>query len=154
MKMRVIRQWVTRLLTSLLPMVHFASFHFPLSLLTSIACVDGGRVVAQTPDGIRVAIPNPLREAPAAETTPSKGSYASALKAKPIDWHLEFSIEGHSIPLDTTIYGAIHQHEARKSSNPAQYLTSIWTGVYTIKFKKVPGPAPPSDGKPGAFCPA
>lgn len=107
---------------------------------------DGGKVVAQTPDGTRVATPNPLREAPAAEATPSKGSYASALKTKPTDWHLEFSIEGHPILLDATIYGATHQHEARKATNPAPYLASIWTGVYTIKFKKVPGPAPLSDG--------
>lgn len=72
---------------------------------------------------------------------PVRGSYAAALKAKPTDWHLEFSMDDQPLPLDLTIYGAIHQHEMRKKSGPAP-LSMIWQGVYTIKFKKVSGPAP------------
>jgi E3 ubiquitin-protein ligase TRIP12 len=102
--------------------------------------------VAQTPDGTRVATPNPMRDGPAADSMPAaKASYASAVRSKPNDWHLEFSIEGHSLPLETTVYGAIHQHEARRSSKPSLYLSTIWSGVYTIRFKKVPGPAPLPD---------
>jgi hypothetical protein len=98
--------------------------------------------VAQTPDGTRVATPNPMRDGPAADSMPSaKASYASAAKTKPNDWHLEFSIEGHTLPLETTVYGAIHQHEARRSAKPSFYLSTIWSGVYTIKFKKASGPA-------------
>lgn len=103
--------------------------------------VDGDKVVAQTPEGTRVATPNPQRDA-ASDAAAARGSYASALKAKPVDWHLEFSLEGHPISLETTVYGAIHQHEARKSSKPAPNLAAIWSSLYTIKFKKVPGPAP------------
>ena len=73
-----------------------------------------------------------------------KGSYASALKAKQTDWHLEFSMDDHPLPLDLTIYGAIHQHELRKKkagSSSALPPHLLWQGVYTIKFKKVSGPA-------------
>jgi E3 ubiquitin-protein ligase TRIP12 len=111
--------------------------------VTHHSFADGNKVVAQTPEGTRVATPTPLRDNSASGLNgPAKSSYASALKAKPTDWHLEFSIEGHPIPLETTIYGAIHQHEARKSCKPSFYLSQIWSSVYTIKFKKVPGPAP------------
>jgi E3 ubiquitin-protein ligase TRIP12 len=75
-----------------------------------------------------------------------RASYAAALKAKPTDWHLQFSMDDQVLPLDLTIYGAIHQHEIRKKSNAAA-LNMIWQGIYTIKYKKVPGPAPTSESK-------
>lgn len=50
------------------------------------------------------------------------------------------------LPLDLTIYGAIHQHEMRKKTG-ATPPSMIWQGVYTIKFKKVSGPAPSADSK-------
>lgn len=116
--------------------------------------VDGTKVEAQTPDGTRVATPNP---GPAPERPPggpspsSRFSYASALKSKPTDWHLEFSMDGHVLPLDTTIYGAVHHHEARRaaasgsnsgSSVPSLSAPSLWQGVYTVKYRKVSGPPP------------
>ncbi|KAI9573982.1 hypothetical protein HD554DRAFT_2202087 [Boletus coccyginus] len=70
-----------------------------------------------------------------------KSSYAAALKAKPTDWHLEFRMDDHLLPLDLTIYGAIHQHEMRKKVG-ALPSSAMWQGVYTIKFKKVSGPPP------------
>lgn len=54
-------------------------------------------------------------------------------------------MDDHKLPLDLTIYGAIHQHELRKKSGPALAPSMIWQGVYTIKFKKVSGPAPASE---------
>ncbi|KAJ3494852.1 hypothetical protein NLJ89_g10725 [Agrocybe chaxingu] len=106
---------------------------------------DGTKVEAQTPDGTRVATPNAASKdgllAMARNSLSSRGSYAAALKAKPTDWHLEFSMDDHILPLDLTIYGAIHQHEMRKKTG-ATPLNMIWQGIYTIKFKKVTGPAP------------
>lgn len=75
----------------------------------------------------------------------SRASYAAALKAKPTDWHLEFSMDDQILPLDLTIYGAIHQHEMRKKIG-ATPLNMIWQGMYTIKFKKISGPIPASEG--------
>jgi E3 ubiquitin-protein ligase TRIP12 len=75
----------------------------------------------------------------------SRSSYAAALKAKPTDWHLEFSMDDQILPLDLTIYGAIHQHEMRKKTG-AMPLNMIWQGMYTIKFKKISGPIPSSEG--------
>ncbi|KAG6890023.1 hypothetical protein C0992_003368 [Termitomyces sp. T32_za158] len=112
---------------------------------------DGSKIEAQTPDGTRVATPNLNLSAKdpslpfimrAPQTT--KASYAAALKAKPSDWHLEFSMDDHVLPLDLTIYGAIHQHEMRKKTS-ASPPSMIWQGIYTIKFKKVHGPATASD---------
>ena len=105
---------------------------------------DGSKVVAQTPEGTRVATPNPAKGSPSAArgSAASKGSYAAALKAKPSDWHLEFYVDDQKLPLELTIYGAIHQHEARKKkAGNVTPPSMIWQNVYTVKFKKVPGPA-------------
>ncbi|KAH9479473.1 E3 ubiquitin-protein ligase UPL3 [Psilocybe cubensis] len=110
---------------------------------------EGGKVEAQTPEGTRVATPNAAKESLSGMTRNSistRGSYAAALKAKPTDWHLEFSMDDHILPLDLTIYGAIHQHEMRKKTG-ATPLNMIWQGVYTIKFKKVSGPAPTPEAR-------
>ncbi|KAI3602651.1 ubiquitin-protein ligase [Moniliophthora roreri] len=120
------------------------SFIFiPLGTDGDVLSADGSKVEAQTPDGTRVATPA-QRDGPSASSTgrlesSSRPSYAAALKQKPSDWHLEFAMDDHILPLDLTIYGAIHQHEMRKKSGPLQ-PSMLWQGVYTIKFKKVPGP--------------
>ncbi|KAG8976344.1 Ubiquitin fusion degradation protein 4, partial [Tulasnella sp. 427] len=101
---------------------------------------DGQRVEAQTPEGTRVATPNPATTAPPS-LLPPKTSYATALKAKPTDWHLEFFMDDHPLPLDMTIYGAVHQNLMRKDSTAASLIT-LWNNAYTVKFKKVPGPVP------------
>lgn len=110
---------------------------------------DGSKVEAQTPDGTRVATPNPPKDAAStlsALTTASKLSYASAVRARPVDWHLEFTMDDHALPLDMTIYGAVHQHELRKSNGSPMPLNLVWQGVYTVQYKKVPGPAPTPEG--------
>lgn len=112
---------------------------------------DGSKVEAQTPDGTRVATPSmSARDGPSSSprnALSTRASYAAALKTKPTDWHLEFSMDEHTLPLDLTIYGAIHQHEMRKKTG-ALPPSMIWQGVYTIKFKKVAGPLPLPDCKP------
>ncbi|KAI0352109.1 hypothetical protein OH77DRAFT_1428880 [Trametes cingulata] len=114
---------------------------------------DGSKVEAQTPDGTHVPTPGSARGLPSSTPTPRtstpKTSYAAALKAKPSDWHLEFSMDDHKLPLDLTVYGAIHQHEMRKhKASGSPFLPSmIWQGIYSIKFKKVPGPLPSSDAR-------
>ncbi|KAF5361746.1 hypothetical protein D9756_002251 [Leucocoprinus leucothites] len=111
---------------------------------------DGSRIEAQTPDGTRVATPSStVRDGQATPTRSSRNtrtSYAAALKAKPTDWHLEFSMDDHMLPLDLTIYGAIHQHEMRKKSGSLP-PSMLWQGVYTVKYKKVPGPQPSSEAR-------
>jgi len=47
-------------------------------------------------------------------------------------------MDDQPLPLDLTIYGAIHQHERRKESPTPTSM--LWQGVYTVKFKKAPGP--------------
>jgi E3 ubiquitin-protein ligase TRIP12 len=89
-----------------------------------------------------------VRTSPAAARSVSAGkaSYAAALKAKPTDWHLEFEMDDNVLPLDLTIYGAIHQHQIRKTGNSSVSPTLIWQGIHTIKFRKVVGPVPGPEG--------
>ena len=113
--------------------------------------LDDGRIEAQTPDGTRIATPNSSKggiphTSSVRQGNVQKSSYAAALKAKPIDWHLEFWMDDHLLPLDLTIYGAIHQHEMRKKVG-ALPSSAMWQGVYTVKFKKVSGPPPSQECK-------
>lgn len=123
---------------------------------------DGSKVEAKTPDGTRVATPiNELsKSAPAAHTpsalnptsssytpSPGKTSYSSALQKKPTDWHLEFEMEGVPISLNSTIYSAIHHHELQRQQNSGESASAaapryIWSNTYTVKYRKVTGPAP------------
>lgn len=85
---------------------------------------------------------------PAAKATASsssgKISYANALQKKPVDWHLQFEMDGEKLSLKSTIYSAIHKHEMRnKSTNGAASAgRHIWANTYTVKYRKVPGPSP------------
>lgn len=117
----------------------------------TLSVVEGGsKIEAQTPDGTRIATPNSVLDGPsvslpaARQALTNRTSYAAALKAKPSDWHLQFSMDDHTLPLDLTIYGAMHQHEMRKTSGPLP-PGLIWQGVYTVKFKKVNGPLPTTE---------
>lgn len=119
----------------------------PFPVIISLRCIDGGGVEAQTPDGTRVATPNTSKDASSSRSAiASKASYATALKAKPTDWHLEFSMDDHVLPLDLTIYGAIHQHEMRKKAG-VQPSSSMWQGIHTVKFRKLSGPPPGQEGR-------
>ncbi|KAF8449163.1 hypothetical protein L210DRAFT_3609574 [Boletus edulis BED1] len=117
---------------------------------------DDGRIEAQTPDGTRIATPNSSKGgvpslSSVRQGNAQKSSYAAALKAKPTDWHLQFWMDDHLLPLDLTIYGAIHQHETRKKigSLPS---SAMWQGVYTVKFKKVSGPPPSQEARSEAVA--
>jgi E3 ubiquitin-protein ligase TRIP12 len=54
------------------------------------------------------------------------------------------------LPLDLTIYGAIHQHEMRNQAGALPH-SLIWQGVYTVKFRKVTGPPPSTESDDAAF---
>ncbi|EIW79108.1 hypothetical protein CONPUDRAFT_59237 [Coniophora puteana RWD-64-598 SS2] len=115
----------------------------PTEKTVSVAVADDGtKVVAQTPDGTRVATPSSIAPFSSSRSAgAAMSSYAAALKSKPSDWHLEFTMDDQVLPLDLTIYGAIHQHELRsKSGNVSS--SALWQGLHTVKFKKVPGPPP------------
>lgn len=108
---------------------------------------DGSRVEAQTPDGTRIATPNQAASSSNANagsaSTPSRSSYAGAVKTAPVDWHLEFSINGQVLSLEDTVYGAVHKY-AKASPSPL----NAFNIPVTFKFRKVEGPAsvkPPVD---------
>ncbi|KIX97578.1 uncharacterized protein Z520_06355 [Fonsecaea multimorphosa CBS 102226] len=112
-----------------------------------------GKVTARKEDGTRVLTPQPGTPVPGSTRPPSSGqspgpspagpggrpSYAQALASVPQDWHIEFSIDGKIIPNNTTIYRAVH-HNRDQPQVPAS--RSVWSGVHTVKFRKVRGPPP------------
>lgn len=112
-----------------------------------------GKVTARQEDGTRVFTPQPGTPVSGIARPPSSGqspgpspatgggrpSYAAALASTPQDWHIEFSIDGKIIPNNTTIYRAVH-HNRDQPQDPSS--RSVWSGVHTIKFRKVRGPAP------------
>jgi len=53
-------------------------------------------------------------------------------------------MDDHPLPLDLTIYGAIHRNEQRRKTGTLPSM--IWQGIYTVKFKKVIGPQSNPDG--------
>lgn len=116
---------------------------------------DGGKVEVKTPDGTRIPTPSSTSAtsaAPPPSSSPSRPSYAAALQRKPSDWHIDFSMDGQELPLDSTIYAAVHQHETnpkRSSSSTTSTSSSrnIWNNVYTVKFKKVAGPVPSKESQ-------
>ncbi|GAA5841950.1 hypothetical protein JCM9279_003167 [Rhodotorula babjevae] len=119
--------------------------------------VTGEKVVAKTPDGTRVATPQPAKPVDAASSssrpspapTPQKrASYAAALKAEPTDFHLEFSLGGHDVDLDTTVYGAVHRFE---SQQPAALRRQMWYNVYDVRYRKVEGAARPDEDDANAL---
>ena len=97
---------------------------------------DGSHLEGYTPGGTRVATPIPTPQPGASSKTP-RPSYAAALKQTPSDWHLDFFLGDRPVSLDTTIYGAVHQFEVQQG-----VLTSrtMWSNVYTVRFRKVTGP--------------
>lgn len=147
----MMRLWQNGPSICLSQMVHACILYSVFDIILTIDA-DGSKVVAQTPEGTRVATPNPMRDqnpstSSSSASSAAKQSYASALKNKASDWHLEFSMDDHVLPLDMTIYGAVHQHEVRKTSGPPVPLNMIWQGVYTVKYKKVAGPRPSPEGR-------
>ncbi|BGP41601.1 Ubiquitin fusion degradation protein 4 [Rhodotorula kratochvilovae] len=115
------------------------------------------KVVAKTPDGTRVATPQPAKAAAASSSssrpspapTPQKrSSYAAALKAEPTDFHLEFSLGGQDVTLDTTVFGAVHRFE---SQQPAALRRQMWYNIYDVKYRKVEGAARPDEDDANAL---
>ena len=62
---------------------------------------------------------------------PSTHYYSSKSTTTTTTWELlEFSMDDQILPLDLTIYGAIHQQEMRTKKSCAMSLNMIWQGMY------------------------
>ncbi|KAE8267976.1 hypothetical protein A4X09_0g4365 [Tilletia walkeri] len=78
----------------------------------------------------------------AAGSRNARATYSAALQRKTTDWHLEFFMDGKPINLKSTIYGAVHNFEATRSSSLSLSNRYIWQNIYTVTYKKVSGPVP------------
>lgn len=102
---------------------------------------DGSKVVAKTPDGTRVATPTIAGSSSRPPPAPKpRASYAAAVKTEPSDFHLEFSMGDCNVDLDTTVYGAVHNHDLK---TPGANRRNMWHSIYEVRFRKVEGPARP-----------
>jgi E3 ubiquitin-protein ligase TRIP12 len=70
-------------------------------------------------------------------------SYAAVLQQIPQDWHLEFEFGGHLVPLNSTVFEPLHRYSGLQT--PASGYYHIFSGMHTLKYRKVPGP-PPAQG--------
>jgi len=119
----------------------------------------GGKVTARRDDGTKVSTPSHSRSgatapsrlsglAAALQSTPTPSSssrpmsYAGAVQSTPNDWHLEFSINGKVIPLDMTIYRAVHNYAAIQDDYTGR---GVWAAIHPVKFRRVPGPPPTTE---------
>lgn len=117
-----------------------------------------GKVTARKDDGTSIATPSQAatattpsmpssrtRELLAAGLNPAMAgramSYAAAIQAIPQDWHIEFSINDQPITNETTIFRAVHRSGMLQSVDPSG--RNVWSGVHTVKFRRVQGPPPP-----------
>ncbi|KAL8675106.1 MAG: hypothetical protein Q9168_000477 [Polycauliona sp. 1 TL-2023] len=127
----------------------------PIAVNMEVAAT--GKVMARKEDGTRVATPTQTaslaargpssalsRELLAAGINPSAASramsYAAAIQSVPQDWHIEFSIDGNTIPNETTIYRAVHANRPEHSDPGTR---NVWSAVHSINFKRVQGPPQP-----------
>jgi E3 ubiquitin-protein ligase TRIP12 len=96
-----------------------------------------------------VATPNQAAAAANAGSSssgiPRTSSYAGAVKTAPVDWHLEFSMDGKQLSLDDTIYGAVHKHQ--QASQASSSLGGFYGMPVTFKFRKIDGPASSSESQ-------
>jgi len=106
--------------------------------------VAGGKVTARKEDGTRVATPSSATLSGGLSTASPKTStrmnYGSGV-ASINDWHIEFSINGHTISNDMTIYKAVQLNRNAGSDEPS--YRNIWSAVHPITFRRVPGAAAP-----------
>lgn len=100
---------------------------------------DGSKLEGHTPGGTRVGTPSSAPR-PGLPSGRARGSYAAALKtpSSTSDWHLKFYMGEQELSLDSTVYGAVHHFESQQ--NNAAGSRTMWSNVYTVRFKKVPGP--------------
>lgn len=87
--------------------------------------------------------PSSLTEGTPRSSIPGPMSYAAAIQSVPQDWHLEFSVEEQQLNNETTIYRAVHHKQIQANEGSTR---NIWSGVHTIKFKRVSGPPPAESG--------
>ncbi|RXK36787.1 hypothetical protein M231_05948 [Tremella mesenterica] len=98
---------------------------------------DGSKVEAKTPEGTRIG--TPLQVAPGPSAPARMPSYAGAVKAPPVNFHLKFSFNGIELAPNETIYGIVHKHQHNVPGIP--FGGSTYGAPVTFKFRKVEGPA-------------
>lgn len=106
--------------------------------------VAGGKVTARKDDGTRLATPSTVRSGSTMSPT-TAGNRTSSNHSSPTasmeSWHIEFSINGHPISNDMTIYKAVQLNRNLGSEEPS--YRNIWSAIHPITFRRVPGAAPP-----------
>ncbi|KAK9240715.1 hypothetical protein V1525DRAFT_336363 [Lipomyces kononenkoae] len=119
--------------------------------------VDGDNVTAQTPGGTSISTPIPIpspaikKDSGSADfmsrsaVSTSRQSYSSALQSTNQDWHIEFRINDKLVPNDMTVFGAIHKYGSDKSFAQSRHH---WDVMTSVRFRKVPGPAPVQANEP------
>ncbi|OAA60498.1 Hect domain containing protein [Niveomyces insectorum RCEF 264] len=138
----------------------------------NLEVVPGGKITARKEDGTRV--PTPLQGSPSvahhsrvsaltaalqgAPATPSSSSapprptsYAAAIQTIPQDWHMEFTLNGKAVPMDSTVYRAVLNAANGRDEHLGR---SVWSTIHTVHYRRVPGPKAPEPSGFGSLSEA
>ena len=88
-----------------------------------------------------------LREAsptPSRPNLPHPTSFDFIMQQSSQDWHMEFTLEGRTVPMDVTVYRAVLNSI---DGNHDQLGRSVWSTVHTIHYRRVRGPRPSEPAK-------
>lgn len=116
----------------------------------------GGRITAREEDGSQVLTPSrsspsvaarnrvsalttALQSSPVARpisAPPRAVSYAASLQTNPQLWHMEFTLNGKVVSMDSTVYRAVLQSAARHDEHLGR---SIWSTIHLVHYRRVPG---------------
>ncbi|EPE03004.1 hect-domain-containing protein [Ophiostoma piceae UAMH 11346] len=120
----------------------------------------GGAITARQEDGTRVFTPSQssskaapdsslsalaaaLQSAPSTPSAPGAprpAPLATAVLSSSQDWHMEFSLDGKTIPMDSTVYRAVLNSIIGREEQGGRF---VWSAVHTVNYRRVPGPNPP-----------
>ncbi|CAK7273749.1 Ubiquitin fusion degradation protein 4 [Sporothrix epigloea] len=55
------------------------------------------------------------------------------------DWHMEFTLDGKPVSMDSTVYRAVFDPDNGRSE---QLNRSVWSSIHTVHYRRVSGPQP------------
>lgn len=97
--------------------------------------VSNGESLTRSETGSRTETP----KATPRRSTRTPLSYAAAVQSAPVDWHIQFEVDGTVVHHDTTIFGAVYKSV---SVGDASVYGMPSSHVYLVKFRRVKGSSP------------
>ncbi len=122
----------------------------------NLEIMSGGRITARQEDGTRVHTPSQgsskatsSRRAsaltaalqstpptPSSSVPPRPRPFMASMQTASQEWHMEFTLDGKNVPLDSTVYRAVMNSINKRDEHMGR---SVWSAVHTVHYHRVPG---------------